>query len=138
MRHGIVKRYTRDGITVLWQPDLCIHSTRCFHGLPAVFDPSRRPWVDLSAAGMEEVLRQVTECPSGALSVVRPDAEAPPSGVRAELVPDGPLVVRGEVTLVRPDGSEQPCSGATAFCRCGASARKPFCDGSHVVVDFKG
>lgn len=138
MRRGIVKHYSRDGVTIVWRPGVCIHSTRCFHGLPAVFDPSRRPWIDLGAAEMEAVLHQVAQCPSGALSVKRERPEPPEDGTRAELVPDGPLVLRGELVLRLPDGGEQACSGTTAFCRCGASGRKPFCDGSHRQAGFKG
>lgn len=138
MRHGIVKHYTREGVTIVWRPGVCIHSRRCFHALPAVFDPSRRPWVDLGGAALEQILEQVSKCPSGALSVKRSEAEPVPSGVRVELVPDGPLVLRGEATLVAPDGSERPCSGTTAFCRCGTSGCKPFCDGSHRAAGFKG
>lgn len=140
MRPGIVKHYTRGDVTIVWRPGVCIHSRRCFHGLPAVFDPSRRPWVDLDGAELERILDQVSQCPSGALSVkrVETEAEPAPAGVRAELVPDGPLVLRGDLTLRLQDGREQVCSGATAFCRCGASGRKPFCDGSHREAAFKG
>lgn len=51
--------------------------------------------------------------------------------------PDGPLLVRGEVTLVASDGAVLPRRRrTTALCRCGSSAIKPFCDGSHKVVGF--
>jgi uncharacterized Fe-S cluster protein YjdI len=138
MRQGIVMHYTREGVTIVWRPGVCIHSRRCFHGLPAVFDPSRRPWIDLEGAEMEAILEQISRCPSGALSVKRKEPEPAPPEVRVELVQDGPLVLRGEATLVTLDGSERPCSGTTAFCRCGASGRKPFCDGSHRAAGFKG
>lgn len=138
MRSGIVKRYTRDGVTIVWKPDLCTHSTRCFHGLPAVFDPRRRPWVDLEGAEMEAIIQQVKQCPSGALRVLAPEPEPAQEGVRAIEVPDGPLVVRGAFILQRADGTEESCGEQTAFCRCGASARKPFCDGSHLKDGFKG
>ncbi|MBO0883069.1 MAG: CDGSH iron-sulfur domain-containing protein [Mycobacterium sp.] len=45
---------------------------------------------------------------------------------------DGPLIVRGPFRIVGPDGVEVECGRRTvALCRCGRSARKPFCDGSH-------
>lgn len=51
---------------------------------------------------------------------------------------NGPYLVRGEVKIVDPEGNEfQAKAGTVALCRCGASASKPFCDGSHVRVGFK-
>lgn len=49
---------------------------------------------------------------------------------------DGPYVIEGaDVRIVDWDGVEQPCARMpVALCRCGASATKPFCDGSHRVV----
>jgi len=71
----IVKRYSNGEVTVVWKPAVCIHSTICFAGLPAVFDPRRRPWVDIHAASSDAIVKQVRKCPSGALSVFRNDAE---------------------------------------------------------------
>lgn len=53
---------------------------------------------------------------------------------RAEVVvcPNGPLLVRGDVDLVDTSGAPIERTRATvAICRCGASAIKPWCDGSH-------
>jgi uncharacterized Fe-S cluster protein YjdI len=75
----IVKRYSNGEVTVVWKPAVCIHSTICFAGLPAVFDPRRRPWVDIQAASSDAIVKQVHKCPSGALSVFRNDAETPDS-----------------------------------------------------------
>lgn len=62
-------RYTRDEITVVWKPNVCIHSGICARGLPGVFDPKRRPWIDLSQAEKQQIIDQVKKCPSGALSL---------------------------------------------------------------------
>ena len=73
----IVKRYTKDGVTVIWKPSLCIHSGICARGLPHVFDPRRRPWVVMDGTDVEKIVEQVEECPSGALSYERgPKAES--------------------------------------------------------------
>jgi len=51
---------------------------------------------------------------------------------------DGPLLVRGDVDLFTAAGEPIPRRrGTVALCRCGASTIKPFCDGSHKVVDFQ-
>lgn len=75
MSKEVIKRYTNGEITVIWQPSLCVHSAICFRGLPAVFDPRRRPWVVLDGQATDAVVAQVEECPSGALSFerVKPD-----------------------------------------------------------------
>lgn len=67
-------RYTNGEITVLWQPDICIHSAICFKGLAEVFDPRRKPWIDMSKADTERIIAQVKNCPSGAISIVNKDS----------------------------------------------------------------
>ena len=71
MSRDIIKRYTNGEVTVIWQPSLCVHSAICFRGLPAVFDPRRRPWVVLDGHASDAIVTQVEECPSGALSFER-------------------------------------------------------------------
>jgi uncharacterized Fe-S cluster protein YjdI len=61
--------YRNKDITVVWKPELCIHSGICARGLSAVFSPSRKPWVDLSQAHTMQIIEQVKKCPSGALSI---------------------------------------------------------------------
>jgi CDGSH-type Zn-finger protein len=51
--------------------------------------------------------------------------------------PTGPLLVKGPITLVDPDGQEIATEDSTtALCRCGGSASKPFCDGTHKKIGF--
>lgn len=45
--------------------------------------------------------------------------------------PDGPLVLRGPVSIKHADGEPVEAGRVVALCRCGRSAAKPFCDGSH-------
>jgi len=47
----------------------------------------------------------------------------------------GPYLIKDGVTLVHPDGREELREGTVALCRCGLSANKPFCDGSHKKCD---
>lgn len=52
---------------------------------------------------------------------------------------NGPYLIAGTATYTDADGNEQTTSGTmVALCRCGASANKPFCDGTHRKIDFKG
>lgn len=52
-------------------------------------------------------------------------------------IPDGPLLVNGNLTI-RAGNARAAWQGTrTTLCRCGASKHKPFCDDSHKVVNFK-
>jgi uncharacterized Fe-S cluster protein YjdI len=62
------KHYKNEDITVFWQPEKCIHSANCVRGLRAVFDPGRKPWIEMSAGETDDIIRTVQNCPSGALS----------------------------------------------------------------------
>lgn len=62
-------RYTNEETTVVWKPELCVHSGICARGLSGVFDPKRRPWIDMSQAETQQIIEQVIKCPSGALSI---------------------------------------------------------------------
>lgn len=60
------------------------------------------------------------------------------SAVRLTPHPDGPLELTGAVEIVRPDGAPlAPPSPTIYLCRCGRSANKPFCDGSHARTGWK-
>ena len=137
----ITKRYTNGEMTVVWQPSLCIHSMNCFKGLGKVFDPKNRPWVTVDAASTEEIVNQIKKCPSGALSYEiegQRVEENTNSEIMVEMAPNGPLMVYGNLSVRSSDGSIAKKNKATAFCRCGASGNKPFCDGSHNKIAFKG
>jgi uncharacterized Fe-S cluster protein YjdI len=70
MMKKIIKKYTNGEITVIWQPDLCVHSGICFTELPDVFDPSDRPWINLKNATTNEIIDVVESCPTEALTFV--------------------------------------------------------------------
>jgi hypothetical protein len=54
--------------------------------------------------------------------------------VRITAYPDGPLIVRGEFVLEDLDNGPLPTGRVIALCRCGRSATKPLCDGSHKII----
>ena len=63
-------KYSNTEVTILWQPDKCIHSAICFKGLPAVFDPRKKPWITPDQASTQAIVEQVKKCPSGALLIL--------------------------------------------------------------------
>ena len=57
--------------------------------------------------------------------------------VTVKTLPDGPLQIKGECEVVDAQGNPMPGKGGDIYlCRCGHSANKPFCDGSHNRVGF--
>jgi uncharacterized Fe-S cluster protein YjdI len=139
----ITKKYTNGEVTIVWKPDMCIHSAICFKGLGEVFDPKKRPWISPQGASTERIVDQVKKCPSGALSYfMNQEANGPTVKVQAETivetVPNGPLMVYGNVQVKDAHGVLTKKNNVTAFCRCGASKNKPFCDGSHQKAGFEG
>jgi putative redox protein len=68
------RQYTQGDVTVVWDASLCQHSGICARGLPLVFDPRRRPWIDLQHADAATITAQVDRCPSGALRWFKNDA----------------------------------------------------------------
>ena len=62
-----------DRLTISFDSDVCQHSGNCVRGLAAVFDSSKKPWIDPDGASDEEVIAQVARCPSGALRIESTD-----------------------------------------------------------------
>lgn len=53
------------------------------------------------------------------------------------LIPNGPYLVTGPVTMKDSTGREYTVDGEQlALCRCGHSSNKPFCDGTHKNIGF--
>ena len=129
------KSYEGVGITVHRVGNLCAHSSFCanrvtdwYQLLPDTGDTNVRT----------EVAAMVEHCPSGAL-VLEIDGEVIEPDLRHAISPveDGPLWVTGNVTIVRGDGSALETRNRVALCRCGRSANKPFCDGTHLEIGFE-
>lgn len=121
-------------VTVTWDQKRCIHVAACVAGLPDVFDPDRRPWIDPDKAPDADALEAtVMQCPTGALHLTRggTNPETPPATNRIRLFPNGPLLVRGHAVVVDADGATLLDDTRVALCRCGLSSNKPLCDGSH-------
>jgi uncharacterized Fe-S cluster protein YjdI len=139
------KEYTNGEITVVWKPNNCIHSKICWQaatGLPNVFNPKVKKWINLDAASNEEIIAQIDKCPSGALSYVKigegQKNEESITECIIEPMTNGPLIVYGNILVKDKDGNETHKNKVTSFCRCGASHNKPYCDGTHTKIDFSG
>ena len=139
------KTYSNNEITVIWKPDVCVHSTKCWKASLAVFNPNRKPWIDMSGGTTDEIIKIVNNCPSGALSFkknneaaelkVQP-VQSQQSQTTVQVSKGGPYLVKGKFVFVGTDGKEEVKEGSIALCRCGSSGNKPFCDGTHRRIDF--
>jgi uncharacterized Fe-S cluster protein YjdI len=141
----ITKKYSNGEVTIVWKPATCIHSKICWdklNGLPQVFNPRERPWIKPEAASTEEIIEQVKKCPSGALSFFMNGEQNSNENTNVECVVEasanGPLLVYGNIVVKDREGNETRKSNVTAFCRCGSSSNKPYCDGSHKKIKFVG
>jgi len=144
------RKYSNGEITVFWKPGKCIHATTCYRELIEVFNPRKRPWVDMDGAPSEEIIRVVKLCPTQALSfaynkdleqrnekegVITTEPEKVPE---IRVMKDGPLVLHGEFRIIDTEGTELMPKKIQSLCRCGASLNMPFCDGTHRKTGFIG
>lgn len=135
------KKYESDEITVVWDSSKCIHSEKCWRGLGRVFNPKARPWINVANAPDDKIKAQIDQCPSGALSYEYHNGQNDDvieDEQIVEVAKNGPLMVYGNIKVKHHDGSESTKNRVTAFCRCGASSNKPYCDGSHKKINFEG
>jgi len=139
--------YAGQQLTVLDNRGTCAHAGFCTDGVPGVFHAGQEPFITPSGARMDEIIRAVAACPSGALGLAvgghetreRVDSIREPA---IEISKDGPYRVTGRVALLDPDGNpEARNAGASlehySLCRCGHSRNKPFCSGMHWSVLFR-
>lgn len=138
---GLEKKYSNGEVTIVWKPEMCIHSALCVNGLPGVFDTGKKPWINAEGASTQAIIDQVSKCPSGALSYFmdgEEEKEKIQMDTKVQVMENGPLLVSGTLEVTHKDGSSEMKNKTTAFCRCGASANKPYCDGSHTKASFVG
>lgn len=134
-----VESYRAPGITIHDNRSICAHAGFCSDGLASVFKYGAEPWIDASGAEVHAIVQTIRRCPSGALSYAldAPGAEPPPATPGITVTKDGPYAVEG-VELVEGRWAQGASTQRYTLCRCGASKNKPFCDGSHFEVGFRG
>jgi CDGSH-type Zn-finger protein/truncated hemoglobin YjbI len=138
--------YRGQQTTVLDNRGTCAHSGFCTDRLASVFHAGQEPFVTPSGARMDEIVRAVRACPSGALSYAVDGREAREQvdSVRRpaiEVSKDGPYRVTGGIPLTNGEGLAEPRNASASLehyslCRCGHSQNKPFCSGMHWYVQF--
>jgi len=129
-----------DAITVTWSRRRCIHVAACVFARPDVFQPGRRPWVDVAQGDPGDVADTVLRCPTGALHYVRTDggvAEPAPAANTIVVSRNGPVFVAADVEVTDESGAVRLVDTRVALCRCGRTANAPLCDGAHHAAGFR-
>ena len=159
------RRYKNKDITVYWKPSACIHASYCYRELLEVFDPSKRPWVDMEGSTTERIIEVVNLCPTEALAwkwndetkndsvgsdqlnhinFRRPELmntnenDSNDEPVLVKVMPDGPIVLKGSFTISYNGNKKEVRDSMVSICRCGVSDHMPFCDGQHRKAGFIG
>jgi CDGSH-type Zn-finger protein len=113
-------------------------------------DPHGQVWNQVERTQDPQVranfIRQVGNCPSGRLVAFERGSDTPlepklPKSIGVTEDPSqkvsGPLWLRGGIPVTSADGFAYEVRNRVTLCRCGASANKPFCDGSHLKIGFR-
>lgn len=139
--------YSNGEITVHWRPSQCIHSTICFTKLREVFNPAKRPWVNMKGASTNEIIDIVNQCPTDALtfswdnedqnSPQKDEPKKEDASTNIQIMKNGPAIISGNFMVTDIHGNRLAKADTVALCRCGNSSNMPFCDGTHNNVDFK-
>ena len=136
-------------VTVFDNRGICQHSGLCTDRLPAVFRTDAVPFVAPNGGRLDEIIRAVRDCPSGALGLALDGEEARLfvdwNGEREaaiEVSLDGPYRVTGAIPLLDAAGADMARAAGSsgehyALCRCGHSRNKPFCSGMHWYAGFR-
>lgn len=130
--------YPGTQLTVRHDRTICAFSTFCENKITDVWEMSEKTE---DVAVRSQVIAMIERCPSGALTYeILPEGETiePDLPQEISVIQDGPLWAMGGVTIERADGQPVEIRNRVTLCRCGSSSNKPFCDGTHIDIKFKG
>jgi CDGSH-type Zn-finger protein len=129
--------YQGTGVTVRDDRSICEHAGFCGNRLSNVWKMVNDTPDSIARSQM---MSMIERCPSGALTY-RVEADErdiePGFGVGVGVINDGPYFVTGSPPVARADGRPFESRNRMTLCRCGQSANKPLCDGSHKEVGFR-
>jgi CDGSH-type Zn-finger protein len=129
--------YEGTRVTVRDDRSICEHAGFCGNRLTNVWKMVKDTGDSIARAQM---ISMIERCPSGALTyrVEGDDRDIEPDfGIGVAVIGDGPYLVSGSLPLTRADGQPFESRNRMTLCRCGQSAQKPLCDGSHKEVGFR-
>ncbi len=128
--------YPGTGIEVFDDRELCVHAGFCGNQVTNVWKMADK--TDDTVV-RSQIMAMIERCPSGALTYdVEGDTVEPDLPVEVAVIPNGPLWATGGIPVERSDGESLEVRNRVVLCRCGQSANKPLCDGSHKEAGFVG
>lgn len=132
---GKVSEWRGKNITIVDNTDVCSRDGSCVNDLPQVFEEENP-----NAVNVKRIIDTIKKCPSGALTYKMGGrhCQAFKREPAITVARNGPLKVVGAIRLRDDMKSEPACPEHYTLCRCGHSRNKPFCDGSHLEIGFKG
>lgn len=130
------KAYEGTGMTMYDDRGICVHAGFCGNEQSNVW--KMMDGTDDTVV-RSQAMAMIERCPSGAITFeVDGVAVEPDLPMEIDVIPDGPLWVKGGLQVQRADGTMLETRNRVTLCRCGASASKPLCDGSHKEAGFTG
>jgi CDGSH-type Zn-finger protein len=131
------RTYQGTGVTVRDDRSICEHAGFCGNRASNVWKMVKETSDTIVRS---QVMAMIEHCPSGALTYRIPgdDRDVEPGfGPGIAVTSDGPYFVSGGLAVTRADGQPMDARNRMTLCRCGQSANKPLCDGSHKETGFR-
>ena len=134
----ILKNYEGKEINITFNRSICSGAAYCVKKFPNIYsESSSTNWISPDKGTIEEVIRSIKNCPSGALSYELngkrefENFDKPTLHIKKR----GPLNVKGDFELEKMSFSTHANVHKYALCRCGNSKNKPFCDYTHETIN---
>ncbi len=124
------------GLTISDDRSLCVHAKFCFSKTANVWKQAKDTADEAVAT---QLVSMIQRCPSGALTVRYSDDDVDYEDQTSQtvaVIDNGPLWVIGGIPIMLADGTQLEPRNRVTLCRCGQSATKPLCDGTHHKVEF--
>ncbi len=133
------ENYIGKKITIHDNRGICAHAGFCTSNLPKVFQMGVEPWVNADAESVEDIIKTIKMCPSGALSYSIDKVENNVFFDVEEIIisKNGPYHIHGKLEIENTDLGDGASKEHYTLCRCGKSANKARCDGTHWYAGFK-
>ena len=133
----IIQEYKGEDINITFNRSICSGAASCVHNFSKIYSSENsNDWIRPDNDSVEEVIKSIENCPSGALSfslngICTKESYEKPT---LHIIKKGPLIVKGDISLEGVLFATNANVQKYTLCRCGASENKPFCDYSHAVL----